>query len=272
VALFGFSPLYTSLHHAQPTLLLSLLLLWGFLALRDGRHILAGILFACMALKPQWIFPGASAIRQAPRLLPPLAVGAFVLVVLPFALLGPGAVVDYVKLVTGRGGDDISNPVYGGAVLSWAGFFRALTGEPQPVLWLLASILTLGVFWLVWRYGRLEAAIAGAVVVCLIVIPHSHPQDWLLIVPAAAILLSASWSALPYAGISGLLVATFVAANGWQSAQRRMDATGEAIFWVTVAAFALLVWLALVALYEARHATERHEARPPLAVGTPAGP
>jgi hypothetical protein len=272
LALFGFSPLYFSLHHAQPTLLLSLLLLWGFLALRDGRHILAGVLFACMALKPQWLLPGASAVRQAPPLLLPLATAGLALVVLPFAFLGPEAAIDYVKLVAGRGGDDISNSIYGGALLSWAGFFRALTGEPQPALWALASLLTLAVFYLVWRYGRLEAVLAGAVVVCLIVVPHSHPQDWLLIVPAAAILLSTHWSAVPYAGISGLLVAIFAAANDWQSAQRRMDANGEAIFWVTLAAFALLVWLALVALHETRRATELPESRPPLVVGTSAGP
>jgi hypothetical protein len=255
VALFGFSPLYTSLHHAQPTILLSLLLTMGYLALRNGRYLLAGALLAFMALKPQWTFPGATAIRTQPRLILPLVAASFVLVVLPFALLGPDALIDYVRLVTGRGNDDLSNNLYSGAVLSWAGFFRALTGEAQPVLWLVASVVTLLVFGLLWRFGRAEASIAGGVVVCLIVVPHSHPQDWLLVVPAAAILLSVRWGLVAHTGIASVLLATFLAANDWQSAQAQMDATGEAVFWVTLTAFALLVWLAAVSVFEARHAS-----------------
>jgi hypothetical protein len=106
----------------------------------------------------------------------------------------------------------------------------------------------------------------------LIVVPHSHPQDWLLVVPAAAILLSVSWTTVARAGVASLLLATFVATNNWQAAQRQMDATGEAIFWVTLTAFGLLVWLTLEALYEARRESGLTTAAPALRLDATAGP
>ena len=252
LALFGFSPVYFALHHAQPTILLAVLLAAGYVALRDERFARAGVFLSFMALKPHWLFPAAVVVPKQRRLVVPLVLVSTAVLLLPFVLLGPSALLDYVTLATGRGSDDLSNPEFAGSVLSWGGFFRALTGETEPGMWLGASLVTLGVFLVAWRYGSIERAIAAATIVCLIVVPHSHSQDWVVMLPVAAILLTSTAGVHARLITGVLLVAVYLGANDWPSAQANMLANGEAVFWVTPAAFALLVQLACASVIESR--------------------
>jgi hypothetical protein len=136
--------------------------------------------------------------------------------------------------------------------MSWGGFFRALTGETQPGMWMGASLITAAVFLVVWRYGSTEYAIAAATIVCLIVVPHSHPQDWVAMLPVAAMLLASAANAFMRGLTGGLLLAVLLGANDWPAAYENMQADGEAVFWVTPAAFALLVQLAFASVIESR--------------------
>jgi hypothetical protein len=252
LALFGFSPVYFALHHGQPTILLAVILASGYLALRAGRGRIAALLLATMSLKPHWLLPGAATMLKERRHLAVFAIAAFALLVLPFAGLGAGAFLDYMDIVRSRGEADLSNPDYSGALLSWTGFFRALTGEPQTLAWLLASAATVAAYAVLWLRGDDGLALAGGVLTTLLIVPHTHPQDWVLVAPVAAILLARTQSPVALAGTAVGLLAIFAAANDWPREQASMSREGQAVYWVTLAAFGLLVWLAAVELVRFR--------------------
>jgi Glycosyltransferase family 87 len=245
LGLFGFSPVYFSLHHGQPTILIAGLMAAGYLALRNGREAWAGILLALTGVKPNWLMASVPAMRRRGLLLPFLAT-CVVFLALPFVLLGPSAVIDYVHLVLDRGDGDLTNSTYGSALLSWSGFFRALTGEPQPLLWLVASIATVAVYARVWLRSGSAVTLAAAVPTFLLIVPHSHPQDWTLMATAAALLLSLRWSPLALSGIALLLFGLLLGANDWIHATRAVERGETQVYWVSLAAAGLLLWLAVL--------------------------
>jgi hypothetical protein len=128
--------------------------------------------------------------------------------------------------------------------LSWSGFFRALTGEPQPLLWLIASIATVVVYARVWLRSGSAVTLAAAVPTFLLIVPHSHPQDWTLMATAAALLLSLRWSPIALIGIALLLFGLLLGANDWIYATRAVEQGETRVYWVSLAAAALLLWLA----------------------------
>jgi len=243
LGLFAFSPVYFSLHHAQPTILIASLMAGGYLALRNGRMLWSGVLLALTGVKPHWLLPSLSLIRER-GLIAPFLGGCVVFLALPFVLLGPGAVIDYVRLVLDRGDGDLTNSTYGEALLSWSGFWRALTGEPRPLLWLLASVGTLGVYARIWLKAGAAVSLAAAVPTFLLIIPHSHPQDWTLMATSAAILLSLHFSPIVMLGTGALLLGVFVGANEWIHAARALEDGDTSVYWVSLAAAGLLLWLA----------------------------
>jgi hypothetical protein len=93
LGLFAFSPVYFSLHHAQPTILIASLMAGGYLALRNGRMLWSGVLLALTGVKPHWLLPSLSLIRER-GLIAPFLGGCVVFLALPFILLGPGAVIE----------------------------------------------------------------------------------------------------------------------------------------------------------------------------------
>ena len=245
LGLFGFSPVYFTLHHGQPSILIAGLLAAGYIALRRGRPLWAGLLLSLTGVKPHLLMPSVPLMKRR-DLIVPFFGGCILFLALPFIILGPGAVIDYIKLVLDRGDGDLTNSTYGEALLSWSGFWRALTGEPQPLLWLLSSIATLGVYARVWLRSNAAVTLAAAIPAFLLIVPHSHPQDWTLMATAAALLLSLRWSPLALAGIGVLLLGVFVGANEWIHATRAVDRGETQIYWVSLAAAGLLGWLALL--------------------------
>jgi hypothetical protein len=242
LGLFAFAPVYFTIHHGQPTILIAGLMAAGYLALRNGRDLWAGLLLALTGVKPHWLLPALSLMRRR-GLIVPFFGGCFAFLALPFVLLGPGAVIDYIRLILDRGDGDLTNSTYGEALLSWSGFWRALTGEPQPVLWLIASIATLAVYARIWLRAGAAVSLAAAVPVFLLIIPHSHPQDWTLMATSAAVLLSLRWSPLALAGIGVLLLGLLIGANEWINATRAVEDGATRVYWVSLAAAGLLLWL-----------------------------
>ena len=247
LGLFAFAPVYFTIHHGQPTILIAGLMAAGYLALRNGRAVWAGLLLSLTGIKPHWLLPALSLMRQRGLIVPFLA-GCFVFLALPFVILGPGALIDYIRLVLDRGDGDLTNSTYGEALLSWSGFWRALTGEPQPLLWLLTSIATLAVYARIWLTAGAAVSLAAAVPTFLLIIPHSHPQDWTLMVTSAALLLSLRWSPLGLAGTAALLLGVLIGANEWIHATRAVEGGATRVYWVSLAAAGLLVWLAALTL------------------------
>src|SRR5690606_19620230 len=114
-------------------------------------------------VKPHWLVALLPALWADKRLIVPFFGACIGLLAFPYLILGPGAILDYVHLITARGSGDLTDSDYSTALLSWAGFFRAFTGQPQPLLWLIASISTLvAVVLISWR-ADVPVALAGGV-------------------------------------------------------------------------------------------------------------
>ena len=108
---------------------------------------------------------------------------------LPFFIVGPSGLIDYIKLLLSRGEGDFADATFSEAVLSWPGFFRGLGGEPTPSATILMSAVTLLLFLGVRRRGNRDLRLSASVLTGLLVVPHSHPQDWITLAVVAALLI-----------------------------------------------------------------------------------
>lgn len=251
-ALLSFQPFYASVHHVQPTIFIALCLLLSFKAALAGRTTLAAILIALAAAKPQWAAVGGlSLLRSKPRAFAALAASGTVLVLLPFLTLGPDALIDYVALITGRGGDDLEHVQYASLLLSWPGFLLALTGSVQPLMAGVLSMVTLVILLLIFRVGDTHLVWAATIFAALIAIPHSHSQEWVMVVPAAVFLLTRPETRPVINGVTLALLGTIhLGVFSWVYAHRAVEAGGQALYFVTPAAFLMIVWCAAIPFAE----------------------
>lgn len=252
LGLFSFEPLYFAFRHAQPSIVLAILLGASFLQFEQRRIGTAAVLVALMGVKPQWLaLPTAVFAARDYRILLPLAAALMAIILAPFAIVGPDAFADYVKLLLGRGSGDLTDPAFSSATLSWSGFFRAVTGSPQPVLWGLLAAVTLGAFALVCLGREPRLVMAAAIFTTVLVIPHSHPQDWVVLATAAALVFSRPMTTWVLLGTAAIFLAIHTAGNDWVAEIGRVQ-TGRAVYWITPASTALVLWLGLVPFIEGR--------------------
>jgi hypothetical protein len=241
-ALAAATPVMYAFWHAQPTLLLACILTGAFLLSQRGRPVAAGAALALAGVKPRWLaFPSLALVRTDRRALSTL-LGATVVLLLPFLLLGVSGLRDYVALLRHRGHEDFYESDFAEALLSWGGFFRAYTGSVQPAPAAAMSLLTLLVAVPAWRSGRRDLLPMAAVLCTLLVGPHSHPQDWVMVAPAAGFMLREQRGARLLV-TSCLLLAVEIAVNGWSAWEPEMMRYAPA-----PAAFALLLWTTFLAL------------------------
>jgi len=242
LALAASTPVMYAFWHAQPTLLLACVLAGSFLLSGRGRSGAAGGLLALAGIKPQWLpFPSLALARADRRALPAL-LGATLVMLLPFALLGTSGVGDYVALLQRRGHEDFYENDFAEALLSWAGFFRSYTGSVQPAPATVMSVLALVAAVPVWRSGRRDLLPMAAVLCTLLIGPHSHPQDWVMIAPAACFMLREQRGPRLLV-TSCLLLAIEIAVNGWSAWEPEVMRYAPA-----PTAFALLLWTAFLSL------------------------
>jgi len=263
----GFMAVPTSVYNAHPSILLAVLLMSAFILAQRGRTLIASLLVAFIAVKPQWaLATGVSLVRHTPRASLPLVIFGAALVFLPFVLLGADALVDYVRLLRARGSDDLSNPDFARHALSWAGFLFAITGSTQAVASTLLSVASVAVFAVIWRRGDPSLTWTASILVVLIALPHSQPQDWILTVPAAAILLARPTTAPLRTWTAVLLSVGFAAANSTLVSREIVQDGGTAVYFGTLMAATLLVWCAALPLLERwlRTSSEDLSARAPL--------
>ena len=253
LATLGFLPLTPTIFHGQPTLLISMMVLAAFLLAQRGKTTIASLLVALCTAKPQLAIAAAlPLVRQCSRAVTPLAIIGLTLTLAPFIFLGAGALYDYVLLVFGRGGDDLAEADYASHVLSWPGFMVALTGSLQPIAAALLSVVTLGLLATVLRHGDRFLTWPASIIALLTVVPHSHPQDWMLAVPAAVILLARPMHTKVHLVTMALLAMTFIAVNSWMISSGIVYDGGRAFYAPTPMAFALIAWCALLPVVEGR--------------------
>ena len=240
-------PFNYSLWHSQPTIYLASTLGLIYLWMESGHFRGAGWLWALLLVKPHWLMAPAITVSPLPmRSARTLAVG-FALMMAPFALVGPEGMLDYARLVLGRGQGDLADDSFAEAVLSWPGFFRGLSTDAQPLLALMMITITLVLFLAVRRRADASLLPIAGVATMLIVIPHSHPQDWILLAPGAALLLRSQTSPYEILVSAVLLLGLHFGMEHWTGLLNR----AFVFYWPTLAAFCLLVWS--LVLSEARH-------------------
>ena len=253
LGLFAYTPLYFVFQHAQPSLLLAVVLAASFILSESGAYRRSAFLLAFAGIKPQWLVLPALVVAQRHRAALLWSAGAALLIiVLPFLLVGASSAGDYLALVLERGSGDIANQQFSSASLSWSGFLRALTGEPQPVLWVLLAVITLAVFVFVCLNGDSRLSASAAILTTLLVVPHSHPQDWVVVIVAGAIALSRNGPVMSQIVTGLCLVGVFFGANHWPAESYEVSLDRETVYWITPAGAALLAWLFLQPLAEAR--------------------
>jgi Glycosyltransferase family 87 len=248
LALLGFAPTAYTIYHGQPTLFIALILLAAFYAAERGRGLLASFLISLATVKPQWVVLVAFAmLRHRPRLLKPLFVFGSLVTFLPFVFLGPGALSDFFELLTSRAGIDLQNASEAARILNWSTFLTAVTGSSQPLATTMASLLTLAVFLVVWRRGDRHLTWAAAIFATAIATPHVSPQDWVITIAAAAILLSRPMSSSSMAVTFALLLVAYLGVNLLTFSQTRPYSQ-----LAVPASFALIVWCAALPYVEER--------------------
>ena len=246
-AVILFVPVNYAFWHAQPTLFLAALFGLALASAEKSRKARTGVYWALLVVKPHWlIVPPFALDWRKPRLLTSLLLVTGALL-LPFLAIGPQGIRDYVQLTLSRGHGDLTDASFAEAVLSWSGFLRGLTGEAQTSSAIVMSILTLAVFAIVWRRGGVERMALAAPLTLLLVVPHSHPQDWIMLAPGAVFLLRGQQGA-PLVFSAALLLGVVIGLHNWAGLER----SDQAFYWPTLMGFLLLVWLAVLSRIEAR--------------------
>jgi hypothetical protein len=203
-ALLAFVPLHLTLLQNQLGLFPALGILEAMVAFRDQRPMRAGCWLLLGILKPQLILLPllALVVMRCWKTLTPFLVGA--LGVFVISLFGAGWwVPKYLSfLVTyNRTGSGVS--LYPQAMQNWRGLAHVLFYPGHPlasrVLLGVLSVISVAAVIMICRrtkeqaednglYPRWEAAFAIAVLLGVLTSPHEYLHDWVVIVPAAAVL------------------------------------------------------------------------------------
>lgn len=245
------------LQFAQPSAILTIAVGSAYYVALKRPH-LAGALLATAAVKLQFLPFNALGLFVLNRrtLVPALAVGS--MFALPFLLIGPDGIRDYISLLRERADRDMNEFRFTALVLSWPGFFTALNGEPvSPVFVYVAQALTLAVFAVVLFKRDPWLIPLAAAIVSVIANPHSHNHDWVLLAPGAAFLIARPSGPLATVVTGLLLFGVYLGVNSWIAAgnelwrQANAESGGaRAIFWATPAAALTLLWLAALPFLE----------------------
>jgi hypothetical protein len=188
LATASFWPLWTALHLGQPSAIFALVAAASVAALLDSRVQLAGWTAALLVLKPSigaahmaFVF-----IIGDRRTLVPLVAGGLVFGLLPFVLLGGGALREYLDLLS-RSREDafrLVGQVTAGASLmfNWNGFIgRLLIRDPNAAAVLALDAVTLALTLKVWSKGNVAESWLAAALATNLAVPHLVYYDTLLL-------------------------------------------------------------------------------------------
>ncbi len=193
-----FLPVFVTLLQGQVSILLLLLLVLVFFALRRGTRgeILAGVLLACALIKPQYVVPVllVLALRRQWRLLGSFMATAAVLFGLPMLIFGPSISGGYLRALHAASSWSMHAQYIGFGPegnQSFAGAAQQLLPAlPATIAFATLCLLVLGLLgWVALRAPNQEVALGMAVVVALLISPHVFIYDLaLLLLPAVIVL------------------------------------------------------------------------------------
>jgi hypothetical protein len=224
----AFLPVFLTLGLGQASLVILALLTSTFFAARNGHFTAAGILLACSSIKPQYVIPLVLVflVRRNRRVLASFGATVLVLVVVPVPIFGPSIYVRYVAMlrqVSSWQGRPLSAPLHfhhwyiptSTYAPQWnhslAGFTELLL--PSSIASLVygaTAILLLGiVVWSASHTRELDILFAFAVVVGLLIAPHSLAyDDAVLLLPGAVAL---RWRGIAPRSLAVVLVLGYIA-------------------------------------------------------------
>lgn len=249
------------------TTILALVALSGFLLLRK-HPVLAGLCFALLVLKPQYAPVPALYLlwTRNGRALAAMVAGALVIEVVGFAAVGYSALGPYIGSFFDLGADARDNllPFQQSWQYAWQGFLISVGVEPNPLVAIDLSLLSLGVVLVAWARGTRSAAITAAALGMLVVTPYANFYDWGLVVVGAALLVRAEvrWQPLVPIVLAGLYVGLLVsqAATPFPAFDVKIGAVGadgsvtvlpaslvahtDGVYWITPLVLAVVALLA----------------------------
>jgi hypothetical protein len=279
-----FLPVFFVLALGQVSVLLLALVVAAFIALQRGHDELAGVALALACMKPAYIAPLLLVVllRRRWRACIAFVVSGLVLLVLPVPVLGPRIYLSYesmLRQVTAWQGRSIDGHLWYQHVAiptgtyapewnhSFAGFAELLlSGRGATFLYMALCLIALALLvWCTLRCERLDIPFGLAVVVGLLVSPHTLIYDDTLLLLPVAIALRYRARA-PY-----LLPITLVL--GWVAVAVGYRAVFAIPIQITVLAAAMLAgWLAVemrATPEDARPQLQTEaDARVPLSPGT----
>jgi hypothetical protein len=262
LAVLSYDPTHATVRGGQQSILLGLAFGLAWLCVFTGRYRWAGVLLAPLVVKPQFLVLNGPVAFLKERRIWISAIVAGLVVLAPFLLAGLDGIRDYFDVLRERERLDTTERSFTWLLLSWPGFWSALIGDPvsRGVIVVMQVISFVPLVLVVWKGPREFLPLAGSLAT-LIIVSHSHPQDWFLLVPGAAFLLSRRAPLAMMATSAGLLFLVYLGTNTWGDAQLVARTGGRAFFLATPAAFLLLAWLAALPFLEARYPS----LRPPAA-------
>ena len=272
--------MHWALRLGHMTSMLALAALGGFLLLK--RHpVLAGLSFALLVLKPQYVvIPGLYLLwTRNSRALAAMIGGVLVIEIVGFAAVGFSNVGPYIGSLFDLGADARDNllPYQQSWQYAWQGFLISAHIEPNPLVVLDLSLLSIGLVVLVWARTTRTVMLAAAALGMMVVTPYANFYDWGILAVAGALLLRADirWKALTPVILVGLYVAMLVSQHatpfpaidvqvGVIEADGRISILPasyvfptDGIYWITPLTLGVIGFLALAGKRRERSADER---------------
>lgn len=256
-------------------MILALFALGGFL-LADRRPVVAGVLFALLALKPQYLpVPLLYLLwtRNRPAL---LGAGGTLLAmsVAGIVVVGIEPFVTQLRQLANTGLDQGGTylPAQQAWQYSWQGFLISAGVEPNPLLTVDLLVLSLGAVILTWAKATPSVAKVAAALGMLLLAPWSTFYNWSIIAVALALLLRSDLrprALIPtLLGLGALAVGLTMQATPYPSPNLLIGGT-QGLYWLPPFALLTVFLLALAGRRRAEPAGEAG-APPPTRIGLPA--
>ena len=229
-------PAATAMLLAQWTPLLLLAALGSLVMLRRGRPVMAGLLLAALAMKPQtlWLAVPLLALAGSWRVLLGLAGGVAGWVLTGLLLVGPGQMLALLQLVGSKQLPEARWTAGLPGIAAWA------TGRDAVAIGLAAVLGVAAVLACAGLRGRLrgrpEVAVAMGIGLSLVCAPHVFPEDLMLLTVTAVVWAPGAPRAAVLA-VLGLSVAS--ALDGFVGSYGHLTALGAVV--VAVGAGMVLV-------------------------------
>ncbi len=254
LGVLAFKPVHEALIMGHPALFFALSLGAGFLLVRSGRQVSAGLVLSVLALKPQWaVLPALFLLVQGQwRAFATMAVASAAIFFLPFLVTGPGVFKTYTQFLQDASSFDLKEAPH---MFSWNGFLWKLDAvdPPNKILMYGLVALTLVPLVVVWRSRDFHLGVAATVIAMLLVSLRSIWYDWSFLIVAGLFLLLLPMRPIVRVQAWVVLLALYFASSQSVAAvvnpaHHYIDWYRSGFFSLTLVAFGALAWMAGVVI------------------------